>query len=166
MSISPIVHFSKSKIDFNQVTNYPIYNGEMLKLDNLYYLNNSFLGIGINFKYVFWNKLGINIKLEQNFAMKSSNSYKLFVISPEWYTFKDGTKSSELFNKTNDNAIGYLGVGFKLTYDYSIHYPFYLTPFVEYSYGLSSIQNNQTFNISKLSFGILVNYGINNLKLF
>ena len=39
MSISPIVHFSKSKIDFNQVTNYPIYNGEMLKLDNLYYLN-------------------------------------------------------------------------------------------------------------------------------
>lgn len=166
ISISPVIQYSKFNFDFNQVASYPIYNGEMLKLNNLYNLNNSLFGIGINFKYVFWNKLGINVNLEKNFAMKSSNSYNLSIISPEWYTFKDGTKSAELFNKSDDNTIGYLGVGLKLTYDYAINYPIYLTPYCEYNYGISSIQTNQHFNISKFSIGIQVNYGINNLKLF
>lgn len=166
LSISAKLHFSSMRILASKTTSFPFETNENLVLDNIYSESNNFTSFSIHGKYIIFENVGIGMGVGHNLAVSNSHEYELKVLKPEWYNFKNGSKSNTVFNDINDEIQGFSFITFKVEYQIELKYPIYISPYFEYQQSLTSLNKNYDLYISSFNFGLNLNYGISNLKLF
>lgn len=154
------VGFSKMSDKFSQTENLPIFNGEMLILENNYNSNYNNLSISLGSKYRLYDKLNIGGMLIGNMAISANHNFEVEVLAPQWYLFRNGTKNSELFNNKSNEIRGSLHLAVELSYDIQLSYPIYISPYFQASRNIVSQYRNSEISFYMLNFGLRFNYGI------
>ena len=154
------IGYSKTIDNFNNKETYPFFNSEDLVLRNEYTLNTSYILISLGSKYRLYDKLNVGMNFNYNTILNSEHIFNQNILLPEWYTFKNGSKESEIFNDANKDSKNLILLSLQVSYDIQLNYPSYISPFLSISKNLNSQINNSDFNTYFVNFGVKYYYGI------
>lgn len=151
--------FNNMVDNFSKVDNLPIFNGETLELNNIYKSNYNSLFLSLGSKLRVYKKLNLGLNVVGNILISSNHSFDIEVLAPEWYLFRNGTKTSRLFDTNNEEVKGNLFVNLELSYDLQLSYPIYISPYVQASRNIVSQYKNSDINFYMLNIGFRFYYG-------
>lgn len=152
--------YSKTTDNFNNQEIYPFFNDEDLVLRNEYSLNTSYLNLSIGSKYRLYDKINLALNLDYNTILSAEHIFIQNILLPDWYTFKNGTKQSEIFNDENIDSKNLILLSLQVSYDIQLKYPSYISPFFSFSKNLNVQINNSDFNTYFVNFGVKYYFGI------
>jgi len=160
LTFNIIASYSTMSDFFSTNESYPIFNGSILNLKNNYEINNKYLSIHLASKYRIYDKLNLALSLAYNLEINSNHKFQQNVISPNWYTFRNGEKSSVVFDEENFNSNNLIIISFNISYDIQLNYPTYISPFISFSNNLNNTINNSDINTYLINFGLKYYFGI------